>query len=69
LINVLIAGEYHGDTWLFDLATSTWSSVEGAQPQARGWFSTSTTGPHSAVISGGFDGVERRNDVHEIRLL
>ena len=64
-------GEFLGDSWLYDLADGAWRPAVGsssAAPAARGWFNTVATGANTAAIFGGFDGVERRSDVHVFEL-
>ena len=62
------AGSYHRDAWLFDIASSTWSSAVRAgdsAPSARGWFSSVALGEEAVLVYGGFDGKERVGDVHK----
>lgn len=61
------AGEYHSDAYVYDLTSNTWSQSQPAAdsnvPVARGWFNSLRYGA-SVIVFGGFDGVERRNDVY-----
>ena len=63
------AGEYHRDAFQFDIARKHWSECESTSdaseaPVARGWFNSLRYDAHRVVVFGGFDGVQRRNDVY-----
>jgi N-acetylneuraminic acid mutarotase len=61
------AGEYHNDSWLYDIAQDQWAQLsnQGEKPAARGWFNiTALEDGQSALLFGGFDGNIRRNDVY-----
>lgn len=60
------AGKYLQDTWIYDLASQSWSVhlASAALPSARGWLSTiALDDGQRAVIYGGFDGEERVGDL------
>ena len=64
------AGDYLGDTFLYDTKTNKWSKLHpaGTPPSARGWQAASSVPALNAVVLyGGFGGEKRLGDLFIIK--
>jgi len=59
------AGIYHSDSYVLDLKSMAWMKVsETSQFSPRGWIAAHSLGSNSVVLFGGYDGIQRLNDLH-----